>query len=499
MPEFFENPPLAQDFMEAARSFGNYNLAFSLADLIDNSITAGSTRIDIQHDFTNGEIRITDNGCGMSEDELKTNMRMGSRNPNTENEEQDLGRFGLGLKTASFAQARCLTVISRKDGKFTGARWDLDNVNNWQMLVFTDKEAGELASEHFPINNGTEIIWKKLNRLLENGAIQFSDFEAMMAEAESEISLVFHRYLSGELEHRPKLIIARNNRELIPFDPFCQANLSTHRKDVETHELKRNGKKTTIKIKPFILPHFTNLTESENELLGGREGFIKNQGFYIYREYRLIIRGTWFKLAPHGKFSNRARIRVDIPNSLDIDWKITVDKSEAELPWELRKKLKSLLDKWVIPDAVRVYTQRKPIARETVKPVWNRHNTAAGVWHISVNENHPLLSAFENKLATIDKLNKDSKVSSQFRDILRLLENYLPLDEIKQIMEQKPQSGNGGYVEPQEIIDAALMLRENMIESGHSEQYITDILKETVPFNEYYSQIIKNFMANPIT
>ena len=498
MPRLYENPPIASDFMEAARSFGNYNLAFSLADLIDNSITAGSTRIDITDNFHNGEIRITDNGCGMTESELITNMRMGSRNPNTENEENDLGRFGLGLKTASFAQARRLTVISKKDGKFTAGRWDLDSVAEWKMTIFTSEEVSELVSDKFSDENGTEIIWEKLNRLLEDGAIKFDDFNAMMAEAESEISLVFHRYLSGELDHRPKLIIARNNRKLIPFDPFCQANDSTHIKDTEFIELDKKSEKINIKVKPFILPHYTNLTQAEDELLGGKEGYIKNQGFYIYREYRLIIRGTWFKLAPHGQFSNRARIRVDIPNSLDIDWKITVDKSEAELPWQLRLRLKDLLAMWVIPDAIKVFTERKPKALETVKPVWNRHNTAAGVWHFSINKVHPLLSAFINNLATIDKLNRNASLRSQFTDVVRLLENCLPIEEIKKIMDKKPQSANGAYIDAQEIIDTALTLREHMIQNGHSQQYVIDALEKTVPFNTYHSQIKEYFIKNPL-
>ena len=114
MPRRQENAPVASDFMEAARSFGNYNLAFSLADLIDNSITAGANHIQISDDYEAQEIRVTDDGCGMTEKELIDNMRMGSRNPNAENDKNDLGRFGLGLKTASFAQARCLTVVSRK-------------------------------------------------------------------------------------------------------------------------------------------------------------------------------------------------------------------------------------------------------------------------------------------------------------------------------------------------------------------------------------------------
>lgn len=485
--------------MESAQSFGNYNLAFSLADLIDNSITAGATDISIVDNYDEQEIRVVDNGCGMTEDELVTNMRMGSRNPNSENKKEDLGRFGLGLKTASFAQARCLTVVSKRDGIFSAARWDLDNVTDWKMYLFDNDDARKLASNTFPDGNGTEIIWTKLNRLLEDGSIGFDDFNAMMADAESELSLVFHRYLSGELEpKRKKLTITRNGRKLIPFDPFCRANDSTHQKDEETLEIERGNQKTKIYIKPFILPHFSNLTPSEDKMLGGREGYIKNQGFYVYREHRLIIRGTWFKLVPHGEFSNRARVRVDIPSSLDIGWKISVDKSEAELPWDLRLRLKNLLATWVLPDAISVYVKRKPKTIEKLRPVWSRHSASGGVWHFSINQLHPLLDSFRGRLRALDKESENSGFSSHFNDIVKLIEKCLPLSSIQSEMEKKPQTVNAGYTNSTEILDSALALRAHLVSAGHTEQYVIDTLKNTVPYDEHFKQIQEKFRANPI-
>ena len=211
----------------------------------------------------------------MSEIELVDNMRMGSRNPNAENKENDLGRFGLGLKTASFAQARKLTVLSRKNGVMTGAAWDLDNVDDWAMTVYSSDEAQQMSSENFPSGSGTEIIWSKLNRLLEDGTVQEKAFNELMSDAENEIRLVFHRYLSGELTHRKKLTITRNNRELIALDPFHQQNLSTQRKDEEPVTYMRDGRKSTIRITPFILPHFSQLSKKDYELLGGKKVSLK--------------------------------------------------------------------------------------------------------------------------------------------------------------------------------------------------------------------------------
>lgn len=499
MPRLEKNPPVAPDFMEAARSFGNYNLAFSLADLIDNSISAGATHIDIRTSFEDEEIRITDDGCGMTEEELINNMRMGSRNPNAKNEKNDLGRFGLGLKTASFAQARQLTVISRKDGILTAAEWDLDNVDDWSMSVFSSEEANRLVSEKFPEGSGTEIVWRKLSRLFEGGTVSFEAFNDLMNEAEQEISLVFHRYLSGELDHRPKLTIARNNRNLIAFDPFFQANPSTQKKEVEEINFSRQGQTSKIVIKPFILPHFSQLSSDENKQLGGREGYVKNQGFYIYREHRLIIRGTWFKLVPHGEFSKLARIRVDIPNTVDIDWKISVDKSEAELPWELRLRLKNLIANWVMPDAIRPIIKRDTKVIERLQPVWNRHNSTAGVWHFSINKMHPLIATFNRRLKTLGQREEEKGLVGQFSEIVRLIEKSLPLEKIKTAMEDKSQTENAGYTDLQEILDTAVLLREALIHENRSSAEIEEILQGHWPYSEHMKEIKKYFLDNPAT
>lgn len=484
--------------MEAAKSFGNYNLAFSLADLIDNSITADATRIDIRTSFADQEIRITDDGCGMSEIELVDNMRMGSRNPNAENKENDLGRFGLGLKTASFAQARKLTVLSRKNGVMTGAEWDLDNVDDWAMTVYSSDEAQQLSSENFPSGSGTEIIWSKLNRLLEDGTVQEKAFNELMSDAENEIRLVFHRYLSGELTHRKKLSITRNNRELIALDPFHQQNLSTQRIDEEPVTYMRDGRKSTIRITPFILPHFSQLSNKDYELLGGEEGFIKSQGFYVYRNYRLIIRGTWFKLLKHDEYAKLARIRVDIPNSLDIDWKLSVDKSEAELPWELRSKLRVLITNWILPNAIGPITQRKTKMKTKIGPVWSRFNSSAGAWHFEINTGHPLISGFLGRLRRIEKSDKEKRLIANFREILRLIQKSLPLEDIKAAMDKKAQTENGD-IDLQEILDLAMSMRGIFMDDKKTMFEVENILQETEPFSKYISQIKKHFAENPST
>ena len=302
----------------------------------------------------------------------------------------------------------------------------------------------------------------------------------MMAEAEKELSLVFHRYMTGELRHRAKLTISRNNRDLLPFDPFCAPNESTDVLQEEILRLSREGKKEKIIIQPYILPHYSQLSSDEYEQLGGLEGYVKNQGFYIYREYRLIIRGTWFKLAPYGEFSKLARIRVDIPNNLDNDWKISVDKSEAELPWELRRKLKNLMGTWVIERSIGVFTKRKTTAREKVQAAWKRHNSTGGVWSFTINRHHTVIATLMSKLIQLDKKHENIGLASHFKDTLRLMENGLPLENIKSLMDKKSQSVNGGgYTDAQEVLDVAITIRDALISDGHTPEYVIDTLKNT--------------------
>jgi hypothetical protein len=486
MPKNVPNPPIAEDFMESARSFGNYTLAFSLADLMDNSITAKATKIDILADYEKQEIRVIDNGCGMNESELINAMRMGSRNPNTENHTDDLGRFGLGLKTASFAQASVLTVISKKRGKLTGAKWDLDDVSDWEMEVYSPSECQPLQDNQIKGQSGTIIIWQKLKRLLEGESLSREEFNALLSEAETELSLVFHRYLSGDLPSGKKIIVTRNHRELIPFDPFCKSNEATQVLDEEPIDFESNGKKVKIEMKPFILPHFSKLSKNEFELLGGKEGYVKNQGFYIYRQYRLIIRGTWFKLAPHGEFSKLARIRVDIPNSVDMDWRISVDKSEAQIPTKLKKRFKALLSKWVIPRSAKVHTSRATIERKEIKQVWNLKHLNASTRQFSINREHPIISDFRKHISSPGA---NSETRNEFKKVLKLIENCLPINDIHVFMNDNPDKVNLGYTDPDEILDMAKKLFISMKKGKHSQKAIYDILKTTSPFNSYFEQI----------
>ena len=168
MVKYKANPPNPINLMMSARSFGNYNLSAAISDIIDNSIDANANKIDITHTFIerSPRIMIKDNGLGMSEDELIEAMRPATKNPDDYRSPDELGRFGWGLKSASFSQCKILKVISKKEGKFSGAVWDLDNVAEWNMGILSNDEIKSLELD-ISGESGTCVIWENCDRLSE--------------------------------------------------------------------------------------------------------------------------------------------------------------------------------------------------------------------------------------------------------------------------------------------------------------------------------------------
>lgn len=237
-------PPHAASLIEGLRDFG-YSLETSLADIVDNSITARANRIDILADTITDDpwVAIADNGTGMTRTELLEALRPGSKNPRHEREAKDLGRFGLGLKSASFSQCRQLTVLTRKDGSTTAAAWDLDRVsetNRWSAVILDDPSKVP-AAEHLG-ESGTIVIWKKLDRLdggyKHDRAKRTQTLNSALSSAERHLRLVFHRYLSGS---PARISIYLNRLPLHPIDPFAEGHPARQLENLAREFEERNG------------------------------------------------------------------------------------------------------------------------------------------------------------------------------------------------------------------------------------------------------------------
>ena len=166
-----ETPPFAPVLMESTRAIG-YSLEAAIADIIDNSIAAKSGKVQLSF-FPVGEayVCILDNGSGMDDTQIDTAMQYGSKSPTDERDASDLGRYGLGLKTASLSQCRVLTVISKQGDRVIGRRWDLDYVietGAWSLLILDKEDMASVPhiSDLREQESGTLVVWQNLDRLL---------------------------------------------------------------------------------------------------------------------------------------------------------------------------------------------------------------------------------------------------------------------------------------------------------------------------------------------
>jgi hypothetical protein len=387
--------PHAAALIEGLRDIG-YSLETAISDVIDNSITAGAHRIKIDTETFSDEpyIAIIDDGDGMTEEELVAAMRPGSRNPLATRDEPDLGRFGLGLKSASFSQCRRLTVISRKSGQTSAAIWDLDDVaerNEWAVQL-PDGVAGIPAVDRLG-PRGTLVLWQKLDRLTggysHNAGKRAEVINQRIAETERHLRLVFHRFM----EDSKPLRIHLNERLLRPLDPFARKNPATIADPEETLTLIRGD----VEIQSFTLPHHKQVGKTEWDDIGGPEGHLKSQGFYLYRGKRLILHGTWFGLCRQSEITKLSRVRIDIPNSMDADWKIDVKKSSAQLPPVVRDRLKKVIER-ILAGSKRTYSKRgqKLVDHERL-PLWHRIQ-ADGQIRYRPNVEHPVFADFAESL-----------------------------------------------------------------------------------------------------
>jgi len=319
--------PYAASLIEGHRDFG-YSLETALADIIDNAITAGARTVELVANTVTDEpwIALADDGSGMTETELVEAMRLGSKNPKEERGIEDLGRFGLGLKSASFSQCRTLSVLTRHDGTISCARWDLDHVarrNDWSLELIDNPK---LVTGHKLLpENGTVVIWEKLDRLnggyMHDRGKRTEHMNAELSRAEHHLRPVFHRFLKGV---EPRLILSLNGRRLEPIDPMASSHVATQKDPEEVLPLEKGN----ILIRCHTLPHHSRMTPEEWEVIGGPEGHLKSQGLYIYRQQRLIIASGWMGLARQAELTKLCRIAVDIPNTMDAEWKIDVKKED---------------------------------------------------------------------------------------------------------------------------------------------------------------------------
>ncbi len=489
MSEYINIQPSPISLVESLREIG-YSMETAIADLIDNSITAGASEIQLRFAWNTGKpwLAIMDNGSGMSADEVTNAMRLGSNNPLNVRSTDDLGRFGLGLKTASFSQCRQLTVITRKQQQISARRWDLDTItenpeSGWNLHILNIEEIKAITEITSIMNdfmvreNGTIVLWQKMDSLdnSDNSGTGENKLNSLINEARRHIELTFHRFL-GVLRGKKNLRIAINGDFLEAFNPFNPSILAT--RELPEQKIKLHDEQ--ILVQPYVLPHYNKVSRDEYEKYGGNAGYLQNQGFYVYRNHRLIIKSTWFRLIPKEELTKLLRVRIDIPNTLDHLWRIDVKKANASPPESIRKQLKQII--YDIQDqGKQVYKQKGKRLSDSVKvPAWNRTATAGKIVY-GINKTHPLITQLEENLQPEQR--------QQLKDVLLMLESCFPTELFYSDIARKPEELEKPVFDSEHFFPLLDKFIAPMLESGIPHNKIAERLLSIDPFATYPEEI----------
>jgi hypothetical protein len=469
-----------------------YSLATAIADIIDNSIAAAANEIDVFCDLTRESptLTIIDNGHGMTSDELLIAMKHGAVNPKQERSPFDLGRFGLGLKTASFSQCRYLTVASSKDGVLCGAEWDLDIISKedeWFLSVLDEAEIKDLPYiDHLP-ETGTIVIWRKLDRLFEDqfGRKRDEIVNEKLDLVEKHLALVFHRFLSGEVKSRKKISIRINNHSVTAFDPFCRNNKATRLLPEEIVWVDGHD----VTIRPYILPHHSNLTAAEYDYYEDRSSFISNQGAYIYRNGRLMAWGDWFRLVPKGEATKLARVQIDFPNALDESWTIDIKKSRARPPHAVRERLKQIVSK-ITYNSTRIHRGRgQKLFEEISAPIWERY-ADKGKIRFELNMAHPIL--------LILKKDMTDKQFCDLKNYLQSVASSLPVEMIYSDYSSSPREIDQNSLEEDAVIERLKYLKKTLFNDGNADGRIFREVAISTRMFDNHQDIIEKFIEEEL-
>lgn len=456
-----------------------YSLETSIADLIDNSISAGAGKLEVLIDTQRLPfvLFIADDGSGMSPDDLKKNMQFPSSSMEDRRDTTDLGRFGLGLKTASFAQTRCFTVITRpKDAAGWHARtWDVNHLKTtgrWEILVNTPEEIETLILQYHRLSTGflnnfdswtpnTIIVWHGLYKFDNDQDTRDKHriLQRELTETTREyLQLIFHRFLG-----RPAnpLKIRLNNEQLSPFDPFPAAarNISVQQKLLLGNNLRLEG---------FVLPN-KSLQESRgaSPWTLSHKSLIDMEGIYIYRADRLIVFGGWAGIIKSAPRLQLARLKVEIGNGIDHLFHLNVAKSSIIIPFSERMaflryvtELKREAEKEYFNYETRITPVKSPL-----KNIFAKVPTSNGM-ALEIDGDFPLLRQFT---ATLDE-----DQTKQLRIILRMITTAV--NRIKKVHTEETYTQ---WLEKDNLTPADLgNTIRLMLENGLTKDYI---LAEIIP------------------
>ncbi len=469
-------PPRADAMIENLRAMG-YTIQTAIADLLDNCIAAQAKNIWVNFDWKlqSSTISILDDGCGMTNEELIEAMRPSTKNPNELRDSKDLGRFGLGLKTASFSQCRQLTVASKKTHDISYWAWDLDYIKqtkSWDLINLKPQE-------HFIIQldklaTGTLVVWEKLDRVVSqkkniDEEKSKANYYALAETVKKHLAMVFHRYIEGK-----KIKIFFNNREIESWDPFIKGNSYSQ----ITEDCLQYG---TVKVKGYVLPHKSKLTEEEYKKAEGIHGWNAQQGFYIYRNERLLVAGDWLGMFRKEDHYKLARIMVDLPNTTDDAWQLDIKKSVAIPPQEIKEQLRAI--------AGRVRTQAVEVFRHKGKTILRKYpnNQFQPIWQEKIRHGKRFYEINRENEVVKTLLESSKEAKTAINQLLRFVEEAIPIELIMIKQSEEPALQGKAFEDSNHdgMREMMKLLFQSLIKNGKTEEQAKGYLMSIEPFNLY--------------
>lgn len=434
--------PPAKSLIYGLRCIG-YSFSTALADIIDNSISANAKNIFVlSNPDDNPYVAIFDDGKGMGKKELDNAMTLGSDRDDKIDDELELGRFGLGLKSASFSQCLKLTVASKNCNKINAYSYDLNKIqrrNEWILDELNSEEINKIPEIKYlkECDTGTLVVWEQFDKI-EEGSKSFADsFISTIQQSKQHVELVFHRFYEN-------INIEFNGHRIEKRDPFLSC-FPSRIQEGRTQNISINN--DCISVTPYVLPYANTITSEEKKMLGYPKSIYDDQGFYIYRNKRLIIWGSWLHMNIRSEFNKLARVKVDIPSSLDSMWMLDVKKSSAKIPDLIKEQLRiSIKDSIVKSKREIKFPGIKE--QEAEYPLWRRVNLHDGEVRYEINrDDNPLylkiidvldddqIKLFDAYIDKVEQFIPKGLIISDNADSIKILNSEEQLEEEKLIDE----------------------------------------------------------------
>lgn len=449
-----------------------YSLETAIADIMDNSITAKAKNIKLFFDSNNNDpkLLIVDDGRGMSLEKLKEASIPANRSQKEKRDEDDLGRYSMGLKSASISFCGKLSMYSKtKNQKANFVTIDFDEITSTKKWVARVMKSEAYSS--FINESGTVIIWENLKFLPAKNDLELFKCEMYdkMSSIEKHISHVFSDFIMNN-----KINFYINNNLIDAWDPFGTKFNNTK----ITNDFKKKYKNDIIKFKTYIIPLVDSLSDKDRATITGY-GLQNQQGFYIYRNGRLISEGGWLNMSgfQYDNKSNYCRIRVDIPSSLDKEFQTNFMKSSITVPFDLLRDFKNVA-KSARQDSLNNYnyTKNPKIRSKKLKgqeiPIWYVKTGAKGI-NLQLNLKHPVIEKLSSEIG-----------ARNFNRIISVLTKTIPVARIQNAVGLQSELDQE-YIE-QLMKDAY----EHLEKEGKTKKEIEEILSKTEPFTKNFTQLL---------